>query len=233
MSLILHIETTTTNCSVSLSKDGQTIAIKEDNDKNYSHAERLHVYIDEVLRFANTEAQKLDAISVSKGPGSYTGLRIGVSAAKGLCYALGKPLISVPTLQALARQVHATEGVIIAMLDARRMEVYAAVFDPNNNLIRNTQAQVLDENAFATYLEKGKVYFVGSGVEKTKQLMNHENAVFIDNKFPSAQYMSTLSDYKFKQKDFEDVAYFEPYYLKDFIALKPKSQVGAYQSSLK
>lgn len=224
MSFILNIETATTNCSVSLSKEGKTIVLKEDNDKSYSHAERLHVYIDEVLKEANINSNKLDAISVSKGPGSYTGLRIGVSAAKGLCFALDKPLISISTLGALAHQVKMDDGIIVSMLDARRMEVYSAIYDSNYNQIRETQAQILDETSFNDYLEQGKVYFIGNGVEKTKTLINHPNAIFIEAKLPSANDMSLLADTKYKKNDTEDVAYFEPYYLKDFVALKPKSK---------
>ncbi|WP_346880721.1 tRNA (adenosine(37)-N6)-threonylcarbamoyltransferase complex dimerization subunit type 1 TsaB [uncultured Algibacter sp.] len=224
MIFILNIETATTNCSVSVSKNGKTIAIKEDNDKNYSHAERLHVYIDEVLKEAQIQSQDLNAIAVSKGPGSYTGLRIGVSAAKGLCFALDKPLISIPTLDALAHQVNIDKGIIVSMLDARRMEVYSAIYDINHNPIRNTEAQILDERSFADYLEHQNVYFIGNGVEKTKTLINHPNAVFIDHKLPSAHDMSFLAYTKYKINDTEDVAYFEPYYLKDFVALKPKSK---------
>lgn len=223
MALILNIETATTNCSVSLSKEGKTIVLKEDYDKSYSHAERLHVYIDVVLKEAKISQNDIDAIAVSKGPGSYTGLRIGVSAAKGLCFALDKPLISIPTLDALAHQVNTNEGVIVSMLDARRMEVYSAIYDSNYNQIRETQAQILDEKSFENYLEKGKVYFIGNGVEKTKTLINHPNAIFIDDKLPSANDMSLLAYNKYKISDTEDVAYFEPYYLKDFVALKPKS----------
>ncbi len=224
MAFILNIETATTNCSVSLSKEGKTIVLKEDNDKSYSHAERLHVYIDEVLKEANINSNKLDAISVSKGPGSYTGLRIGVSAAKGLCFALDKPLISIPTLDALAHQVKMDDGIIVSMLDARRMEVYSAIYDSNYNEIRETQAQILDETSFNDYLEQGKVYFIGNGVEKTKTLINHTNAIFIEDKLPSANDMSLLADTKYKKNDTEDIAYFEPYYLKDFVALKPNSK---------
>ena len=223
MALILSLETATTNCSVALSNNGKTIAIKEDNDKGYSHAERLHVYIDAVLKEAGVNAKDLDAIAVSKGPGSYTGLRIGVSAAKGLSYALEKPLISIPTLEALSQQVKNDDGVIVSMLDARRMEVYSAIYDYNNNEIRETQAQILDKTSFNRYLDQDKVYFIGNGVEKTKTLINHPNAFFIENKLPSANELGLLAFNKYKISDFEDVAYFEPYYLKDFVALKPKS----------
>ncbi len=222
MALILNIETSTTNCSVSLSKEGETLLLKEDYNNNYSHAERLHLYIDEVLTQGEVSLNNLDAIAISKGPGSYTGLRIGVSAAKGLCFSSEKPLISVATLEALAHQVSINKGVIVPMLDARRMEVYSAVFNSEYDQIRDTQAQILEEDSFIEYLEKGKVYFVGNGVKKTKELIKHPNAVFIDNKLPSAKEMSLLAYNKYKKNDIEDVAYFEPFYLKDFIALKPK-----------
>lgn len=222
-SFILNIETSTTNCSVSLSKEGETLVLKEDNNNKYSHAERLHSYIDEVLIEAKIQLGDLDAIAISKGPGSYTGLRIGVSAAKGLCFAVDKPLISVATLEALAHQIKIEKGVIVSMLDARRMEVYSAIFNVKYQQIRDTQAQILDEQSFKDYLDKGKVYFIGNGVEKTKTLINHPNAIFIENKLPSANQMSVLANNKYKKNDTEDVAYFEPYYLKDFIALKPKA----------
>ncbi|MBU2940051.1 tRNA (adenosine(37)-N6)-threonylcarbamoyltransferase complex dimerization subunit type 1 TsaB [Lacinutrix sp. C3R15] len=225
MAIILNIETATTNCSVSLSKEGETFALQEDNSKQYSHAERLHVYIESLLKQNNLQASAIDAIAVSKGPGSYTGLRIGVSAAKGLCFALNKPLISVSTLEALARQVKLEQGLIVPMLDARRMEVYSAVFDANYNTVREIEAQILDEQSFASYLEKGKVYFIGNGVEKTKTLITHKNAVFIEDKLPSANEMSVIAFNKYQENNIEDVAYFEPYYLKDFVALKPKPKV--------
>ena len=220
MALILNIETATTNCSVSISKEGKTVFLKEDNNKNYSHAESLHVFIDAVLKESKIDLGNIDAIAVSKGPGSYTGLRIGVSAAKGLCFALNKPLISVSTLKALAYQVKIEEGIILPMLDARRMEVYSAIFDSNYNEIRETEAQILNSDSFMEYLNRSKVYFIGNGVEKTKETITHTNATFIDDKLPSANEMGLLAYNKYKISDFEDVAYFEPYYLKDFVALK-------------
>lgn len=218
MPLILCIETATTNCSVAVVKNGKLLALKEDNSKSYSHAERLHVYIQEVLQDANISKDELQAIAVSKGPGSYTGLRIGVSAAKGLCFALDVPLISVPTLQSLAMQVEEKDGIIIPMLDARRMEVYAAVYDTDYNEIRETRAEILDENSYANYLEKGRVYFIGNGVEKFKNICAHPNAVFMENGLPSAREMCSIANKKFRESDFEDTAYFEPFYLKDFIS---------------
>ena len=224
MALILNIETATTNCSVSLAQDGDTIALLEENDKNYSHSERLHVYINDVLIKANASMKEIDAIAVSKGPGSYTGLRIGVSTAKGLCYSLDIPLISVHTLEALAHQVDVDNGFIVPMLDARRMEVYSSIFNSNHELIRDTEAQILDEQCFQDLLNQDEVYFIGSGVEKTKELIQHKNAKFIEGKLPSANEMSLLSFYKYQKSDIENVAYFEPFYLKDFVALKPKSK---------
>ncbi|MEM5539287.1 tRNA (adenosine(37)-N6)-threonylcarbamoyltransferase complex dimerization subunit type 1 TsaB [Olleya sp. AS48] len=222
MAYILNIETSTTNCSVSLSHKGETLVLKEDYGNGYSHAEKLHVYVDEVLKEAKISTLQLDAIAVSKGPGSYTGLRIGVSAAKGLAFALNIPLISVSTLEALAHQVKADSGLIIPMLDARRLEVYSAIFDTQFNSIRAIEAQVLNETSFQSYLSKNKVYFIGDGVAKTKALLDNDNAVFIENKLPSADQMSALSFNKYKKSDTEDVAYFEPYYLKDFVAIKSK-----------
>lgn len=222
MAYILNIETSTTNCSVSLSNKGETLVLKEDYGNGYSHAEKLHVYIEAVLKEANITSSQLEAIAVSKGPGSYTGLRIGVSAAKGLAYALNIPLISISTLEALAHQVSADSGCIVPMLDARRLEVYSAIFDKDYNVVRAIEAQILNESAFEKELASGKVYFVGDGVEKTKILLNSPNVIFIENKLPSADQMSALSFNKYKKSDIEDVAYFEPYYLKDFVAIKSK-----------
>ncbi|OIQ29434.1 MAG: tRNA (adenosine(37)-N6)-threonylcarbamoyltransferase complex dimerization subunit type 1 TsaB [Bacteroidetes bacterium MedPE-SWsnd-G2] len=222
MALILNIETTTTNCSVSLSKEGETLVLKEDYNSNYSHAETLHVFIADVLKEAALKKEDLDAVGVSKGPGSYTGLRIGVSAAKGLCFALDIPLISVSTLEALSHQVDAKRGVVIPMLDARRMEVYSAVFNSSFEIQREIQAEVLDDDSYSEWLHQGQVYFVGNGVEKTKEIVTHENAIFKEGVLPSASTMGRISEKKFKTNNFEDVAYFEPYYLKDFVALKSK-----------
>ncbi|UOB18966.1 tRNA (adenosine(37)-N6)-threonylcarbamoyltransferase complex dimerization subunit type 1 TsaB [Abyssalbus ytuae] len=222
MAVILNLETSTTNCSVSIGKDGNVIALREVNNKNYTHSENLHVFIQEVLEKANISVNNLEAIAVSKGPGSYTGLRIGVSAAKGLCYALNKPLISVATLQVLAQQLTIDEGSIISLLDARRMEVYSAVFDKNYNEIRKTNAEIITESSFVDFLEKEKVYFIGPGAEKCKDIIKHSNAVFPEiTHVPSAREMAALAELKYKKSDFEDVAYFEPYYLKDFVTVTP------------
>jgi len=210
---ILNIETATTNCSVSLSNKGETLVLKEDYGNGYSHAEKLHIYIEDVLKEAKVKTNQLDAIAVSKGPGSYTGLRIGVSTAKGLCFALDKPLLSVSTLKALAKQVNIEEGFIVPMLDARRLEVYSAIYDAKFNEVRKIEAQILDQDSFKEILEQKKVYFIGNGVQKTKDIIKHKNAVFIDDKLPSANEMSLLSFETYKKSNTEDVAYFEPYYL--------------------
>ncbi|MCF6296654.1 MAG: tRNA (adenosine(37)-N6)-threonylcarbamoyltransferase complex dimerization subunit type 1 TsaB [Flavobacteriaceae bacterium] len=217
MAVILCLETTTTNCSVAISVNGEVVALIEDNNKQYSHAEKLHVFIEEALLKSGINKSELEAVAISKGPGSYTGLRIGVSAAKGLCFALDIPLISIATLESLAYQISEKEGLIIPMLDARRMEVYSAVFNLDKEQIRATEAEILNETSFAEYLEKGKVFFLGDGAEKFKGICFYKNAVFLDDKFPSASQMASLVEIKYKKNDIEDVAYFEPYYLKDFV----------------
>ncbi len=218
MALILNLETATTNCSVSLAKDGDIIAIKEHDTPNYSHSEQLHVFIQEVLKSASLTMTQLDAVAVSMGPGSYTGLRIGVSAAKGLCFALGIPLISVPTLISMAEQVRNSEAdYIIPVLDARRMEVYSVVLDNSLSEIRETRAEIIGKDSFQKYRANGKVLLVGSGAEKCKNLIENQQFMFNTGIIPSAREMGTLSFEKYEAGDFEDVAYFEPYYLKDFM----------------
>jgi tRNA threonylcarbamoyladenosine biosynthesis protein TsaB len=221
LSYILNIETATKNCSVALAKDGKTILCKEIAEEGYSHAERLHVFIEEIIKETGITLQDLSAIAVSQGPGSYTGLRIGVSAAKGLCYALDIPLIAVDTLQALAAQVTISSGLIIPMIDARRMEVYSAIFSPSLEKKREVLAQIIDENSFEDRQET--LYFVGDCAEKCKLVLTKENHVFLEEiVYPSAKEMSVLSFEKFKISDTVDVAYFEPFYLKDFMITVPK-----------
>jgi tRNA threonylcarbamoyladenosine biosynthesis protein TsaB len=218
---ILNIETATKNCSVALAKEGKTILCKEIAEEGYSHAERLHVFIEEIIQEAGITFKDLIAVAVSQGPGSYTGLRIGVSAAKGLCYALGIPLIAIDTLKTLASQVTVSSGLIIPMLDARRMEVYSAIFTPDFENKRATLAEIITENSFEDFQET--LYFVGDCAEKCKTVLTKENFVFLDEiKFPSAKEMSLLSFEKFRLNDTVDVAYFEPYYLKDFMITTSK-----------
>ena len=218
---ILNIETATKNCSVSLAKNGETILCKEIAEQGYSHAEKLHVFIEDILKETGISVQDLKAIAVSKGPGSYTGLRIGVSTAKGLCYALGIPLISVDTLQVLAQQVVVEKGLIVPMIDARRMEVYSAVFDNKHAKKMEVQAEILTENSYTEITEP--IYFVGDCQEKCQTVLTKNNFRFLPEViFPSANEMSSLSYEKFIKNEFEDVAYFEPFYLKDFLIAKPK-----------
>jgi tRNA threonylcarbamoyladenosine biosynthesis protein TsaB len=223
LAYILNIETSTKNCSIAIAKEGKTILCKEIAEEGYSHAERLHVFIEEVIKETGIALKDLSAVAVSQGPGSYTGLRIGVSAAKGLCYALDIPLIAIDTLQVLASQVTIANGLIIPMIDARRMEVYSAIFTPSFGNVRETQAEVITERSFEDL--EGVVYFVGDCAEKCKPVLIKENFVFLDEiKYPSARQMSWLSFEKHKKNDTVDVAYFEPYYLKDFMFTVSKKQ---------
>lgn len=218
MAYILNIETATTNCSVSIAKNGELKVLKEHDSANYSHAEQLHVFIQEALKEVSLEASHLSAIAVSKGPGSYTGLRIGVSAAKGLCYSLNLPLIAIPTLSSMAYQMKdANTDFIIPVLDARRMEVYSAVFNNQQDELRSTEAEIIDFDSFNEFSSKGKVLIFGSGAEKCIEPLKSKDFQFDTTIVPSAREMSALSFEKYAAKDFEDVAYFEPYYLKDFV----------------
>ena len=221
MGYILNIETATKNCSVALAKEGEIVLCKEIAEEGYSHAERLHVFIEEIIKEAGISLNDLSAIAVSQGPGSYTGLRIGVSAAKGLCFALEIPLIAVDTLQVLALQVNVADGLIVPMIDARRMEVYSAIFSPKFDKKREILAEIIDGDSFSDRSEK--LYFVGDCAEKCKSVLIKENHLFLEDiKYPSAKEMSILSYQKFKTNDTVDVAYFEPYYLKDFMVTTPK-----------
>lgn len=221
MVYILNIETATKNCSVSLSKNGQTVALKELSEEQFNHAEKLHLFVKEVLASEGILLADLNAVAVSKGPGSYTGLRIGVSAAKGLCYALNIPLIAVDTLAVLAEKVSVDSGIVVPMIDARRMEVFTQMFDKDLNVLSTAEALIVDENAFTDMTEN--IHLIGDGALKCK-------TVLIDNKFifhedviyPSANDMGRLSHGKYMKNNFEDVAYFEPYYLKDFMLTTKK-----------
>jgi tRNA threonylcarbamoyladenosine biosynthesis protein TsaB len=239
MALLLNLETATTVCSVSLAKNGQLLSLKEING-DYSHAENLTVFIEDVLKEADLKLSAVDAIAVSKGPGSYTGLRIGVSTAKGLCYSLDKPLIAINTLQHLSSGIQnliANGSISLSfgegrgevfycpMLDARRMEVYCAIYDSSLNEIKPTAAEIIDEHSFSALLEKNSIVFFGDGASKCKSFLSqHKNAIFIDDVVPSAKDMIVFSEDAFTKKKFEDVAYFEPFYLKDFVAGKKKGE---------
>lgn len=217
MAVIINIETATTNCSVSIARNGELIRLKEDNSPQYSHSELLHVFIQELLREASLLFEDVSAIAVSMGPGSYTGLRIGVSAAKGLCFSLDLPLIAVPTLKILAEQgIDKGYDFTVPLLDARRMEVYAAVFNARGEQIRDTRAEIVQGDSYREYVQQGKVLLIGDGAQKCRELLVHPNFVFNPAR-PSSREMAVLSYKKFMASQFEDVAYFEPFYLKDFI----------------
>lgn len=221
MIYILNIETATKNCSVSLAKNGQTVAVKEISEEQFNHAEKLHLFIKEVLAFEGISLANLNAIAVSKGPGSYTGLRIGVSAAKGLCYALNIPLIAVDTLAVLAEKVTIDSGMIVPMIDARRMEVFTQMFNKDYSSLSVAEALIVDENAFADINEN--IHLVGDGALKCKTVLtNHKFVFYEDVIYPSANEMSSISYKKYIEQLFEDVAYFEPYYLKDFMLTTKK-----------
>ncbi len=221
MVYILNIETATKNCSVSLSENGKTVAIKELSEEQFNHAEKLHLFVKDVLAEINLSLKQLSAIAVSKGPGSYTGLRIGVSAAKGLCYALNLPLISVDTLAVLAEKLSVASGIIVPMIDARRMEVFTKIFDKDHLSLSNAEALIVDENAFADIKED--IHLVGDGALKCKSVLTDSKFIFHDEVvYPSANEMSRISYKKYVENIFEDVAYFEPYYLKDFMLTTKK-----------
>lgn len=223
MAVILNIETSTKVCSVGLAVDGIIKSIKESHLAN-SHAELVTLFCEGVVKEVGIGFHDLDAVAVSKGPGSYTGLRIGVSTAKGFCYALDKPLIAINTLEAMAAGMIENEKtpkdfLYCPMIDARRMEVYAAFFDAELNEIKATEAVIVDENSFSELLSANKIIFAGDGAAKCREVLSHQkNAVFKNDFNPSTAFMAKLSEKKFNNQDLENIAYFEPFYLKDFVA---------------
>lgn len=225
----MDIETSTEVCSVSVSQDGASIFSKEDY-KGPSHAVALGVFVDEALSFADNHAIPLDAVAVSCGPGSYTGLRIGVSMAKGICYGRNIPLIGLPTLEVMSVPVLLSEelpedALLCPMIDARRMEVYAAIYDRALNVKRAIGADIIDEHSYAEFLEKHPVYFFGNGSGKCREKLVHPNAHFIEDIHPLAKWMFPLAEKAMAKQDFKDVAYFEPFYLKEFVASTPKKLI--------
>lgn len=229
MNLLLNIETSTKVCSVSLALNGDILASKEESSEKYIHSEKLNVFIEELFTQVDYQLKDLAAICVSKGPGSYTGLRIGVSCAKGFCYALDIPLISIDSLSVLARgylndNFINANTILMPMIDARRMEVYASVYDANYTQVREIKAEIITEASYQDYLKLGTVTFLGDGAMKCKEVITHENAVFLSDYFPSSKEMASLSYEKYDKNDIEDVAYFEPFYLKDFIVIPEKKK---------
>lgn len=228
MANILQIETATQVCSAAVSVSGKTVALKEEMASNI-HAGSLTLFIDQAMREAGLAYTALDAIAVSMGPGSYTGLRIGVSTAKGLCFALDRPLIGVPTLEMMSwgycQKYPNTPGLVCPMIDARRMEVYCALYTNQGESISNVEAKIVEENSFLVELERSPIIFIGDGAMKCASILQHPNASFSDENYNSATYMTGLAAQYFKQGRFEDVAYFEPFYLKDFVLTSPKKKV--------
>jgi tRNA threonylcarbamoyladenosine biosynthesis protein TsaB len=226
MALILNIETSTENCSVALARDGEIVSGKEVHSDKYIHSESLHPFIDEVLKEVGVSLNELDAIAVGKGPGSYTGLRIGVSAAKGLAYPLGIPLISSTSLDILAADFTTSnksgpDDLIVPMIDARRMEVYTAIYSHKGTPISMIEARIVEEGGL-DHLQAEQVYVFGTGAKKCEAVLKHPKFRFVGPVFPSALALAQISEKKFLDAKFEDIAYFEPFYLKEFIAGKAK-----------
>ena len=228
MAYILHLETSTKQCSVALAHKGELLASRILLNDSFSHSEKLHLFISEVLQEAKLKSADLDAVAVSKGPGSYTGLRIGVAAAKGLCFGLDIPLIALNALEILVKaSTEQNTDYIIPMMDARRMEVYTAVFDSRRNWVEDTSALVLSRDSFKELLKDQTVLVLGDGAQKFKELNPEINAVFPSEIFyPKAVDMTPLAWEKFNSQAFESLAYFEPFYLKDFQTTPPKKNLG-------
>jgi tRNA threonylcarbamoyladenosine biosynthesis protein TsaB len=229
MALILYIETSAKNCSVALSQNSELLFNKVDTAGS-SHSVQLGLFVDEALKVVESKGRKLDAVAVSSGPGSYTGLRIGVSLAKGVCYALDIPLISVPTIDLLADEVRRTKALssetyICPLVDARRMEVYTALYDNDCTMLHPVSAVIVDEKTFEKELENHPVWFVGDGAEKCSTIIRSQNAKFDGQIVPLAESMLPLAEKKYQEQTFEDVAYFEPFYLKDFVATVSKKSL--------
>jgi len=228
MACILHIETSTNVCSVAVSEDGQCIFEQSAHGDKGAGAEQLGTMVDEALSFTDNHAIPFDAVSVSCGPGSYTGLRIGISMAKGICYGRDLKLLAVPTLELLCvpvllRHPELEENALLCpMIDARRMEVYSALYDRSLKTVREVKADVVDTDTYRQWLDERPVYFFGNGAPKCMETVNHPNAHLIEGIEPLAKWMQPLAEKRFLNDQFEDVAYFVPFYLKDFVAIKPK-----------
>jgi len=236
--LILHIESSTELCSVALSQGSRCVAFRDDSEGR-NHSSLLTVFVDDILNTQGVSAKDLDAVAFSSGPGSYTGLRIGLSAAKGLCFGGDLPLIAVPTLQAMSVGFALQKEMLLShplgivddgallcpMIDARRMEVYTGLYDMDGREIEAVSAEIITEQSFSVWLERGRVYFFGNGAAKCRSTISHVNAVFVESFAHSSQYMIPFALRAYNDKQFVDTAYFEPYYLKDFIAGSKKNQV--------
>ncbi|MFY0653637.1 MAG: tRNA (adenosine(37)-N6)-threonylcarbamoyltransferase complex dimerization subunit type 1 TsaB [Cyclobacteriaceae bacterium] len=227
MSTILSIDTATSAGSVAIHKSGELVGLQQYNLEK-SHSSLTHVLIEQLLENTGVSNGDLGAIAISAGPGSYTGLRIGVSTAKGLCYALDIPLIAVNTLEAMAQQIantNTSKAVFCPMIDARRLEVYCSIFGSNMKPIEETEAVIVDESSFSTHLEKGEVIFFGDGSDKCEPILKHSNARFVKGVIPSANEVGQLAYKKYQNKEFENLAYYEPFYLKEFRIIKSKKKL--------
>lgn len=235
MAHILNIETSTEVCSVTLASNGQLL-YKKESTEGLNHSKVLTVFIDDLFKENNLKTKSIDAVAVSKGPGSYTGLRIGVSVAKGLCYGLSIPLISVNSLevlgiyaaQNLSEYVLPNDGIPVLfcpLIDARRMEVYTSLYNLQGEELRPVSAEIIDEHFLSDLLENHKILFFGNGAEKCKNIIKHKNAFFEGPMLTSAQFMQSISERKFNNGEFENVAYFEPFYLKNFVATIPRNKI--------
>lgn len=227
MALILNIETSSIVCSVSLAKNGKILGLKETSEEK-SHASLLTIYVDDLLKENNFKITDLDAVAVSEGPGSYTGLRIGVSTAKGICFGIEKPLIAVPTLYCLANSVLNTikvtaNSLLCPMIDARRMEIYTAFYNSKAERVSEIKPLIIDENSFVEEIKNHEIIVFGTGAEKCKTVFKN-NVQFIDNVLPSATFMCEISEKYFNKNEFVDVAYFEPFYLKEFMVTTSKKE---------
>ena len=228
--ILLHIETSTSVCSVAASENG-TLLMQKINTEGMNHAKLLSVFIAEIIDYLTSLDKKIDAVSLSRGPGSYTGIRIGTATAKGLCFGYDVPLIAVDTLQVMATSAREkieklqNNDLLCPMIDARRMEVYDEIFSANLSSVEAVKADIIDENSFAEQLENQKMFFFGDGSDKCKEVITHPNAVFVPHVCPEAKYMIALAESKFTAKEFEDIAYFDPLYLKEFQATTPKKKL--------
>jgi len=234
MAKLLLIETATEVCSAALSVNGEVVAFREKTE-GFRHSELLTVFIGQLFQETGIAVNQLDAVCVSRGPGSYTGLRIGVSVAKGICFALNIPMIAISTLSSMAcytarnidnlTDTGTSDFLLCPMLDARRMEIYTALFDRTGHQLNEIAARIIQGNSFSGELEKGRVIFFGNGASKCREIIKSQNALFLEGIFASARFMSVLAEESYNKKQFENVAYFEPFYLKDFIATVPKNKV--------
>ena len=224
MACILSIESSTQTCSIAVSVNGKLVWNKESTE-SFSHSTVLGVFVDDAIRFIRSNHFLLDGVAVSEGPGSYTGLRIGVSLAKGLCYGLDIPLIALPTLKIMASRFIPSSSYLCPMIDARRMEVYSTIYDGNLNEIEPVRAIIIDEDSFRDWLCQKEIIFFGDGADKCKAIIRSSNAVFADGVYPTASDMIDEAEKAFLRKKFVDIAYFEPFYLKEFQATTPKNKV--------